>query len=326
MTNSSETSSLCSINHTGIDARVWQIGAFVFPVLGIPGHLLVIASSVKTDRSRFHPTGLYFISIAVVELIYLSFMFWDWLDAVHLAPDPRKVLNCAYFYPFVSSTAFISLVLLVLLNIDRLHMIVNPHSAHVQITTERVLIKICLAYATSILFAAHYHFSVEYHRTAFIIFGQSCRVYEHARVWFYSVWPTIHLLCRLVPCTVLISCALYICWNRCQHELHGSHTHSRSIHRKQQTFSVVLLFLSIYTFFAVMPITVLQLFNHKMNKYEIHHIRHQCRDDEHHRAENWKLVNALFIMWEASTYMNKFYVRLIFSADFRRNVRQMCLG
>jgi hypothetical protein len=320
--NNNNTTSICSSNNTGIDVLVWQIGAFLFPIIGLPGHILMIATTLNSDRQPFHPTCLYFIFISIAESIYLSFVFWDWLDAVNLAPDPRKVLDCAYFYPFVSSTAFISRILLVLLNIDRIHMINKPQKKHSKITNKRILSKIFFTYTTSILFFIHYRFSLKYYHKAFTIFGQSCYVYEYARLWFYSIWPYIHLLCRLIPCLIIILCALFICWNRC----HQTHSHipksSRSIHRQQQTFSLVLVFLSIYTFFAVIPITILQFFNHQMNEYEIDYIRYHCRYDSS-KANKWKLLNALFIMWEASTYINKFYIRFIFSSEFRHDVKQI---
>ncbi|UJR27409.1 hypothetical protein I4U23_008699 [Adineta vaga] len=323
MMTSNGTTSSCLMNNFRIDVFVWQIGAFLFPILGIPGHILMILTIFYSDRQRFHPTCLYFIFMSIAESIYLSFMFWDWLDAVKLAPDPRKILNCAYFYPFVGSTAFISLILLVLLNIDRIHMITYPQRTHSKITNERVLIKIFLTYTTSVLFLIHYRYSLKYDQKAFIIFGQSCQVNEHARLWFYSIWPYVHLFCRLIPCLIIILCALYICWNRCQQKHHPSRNPLHSIHRKQQTYSLVLVFLSISTFFAVIPITILQLFNSKMNDYQINYQRYHCRSDIGHQAEKWKFLNALFIMWEATTYMSKFYMRWIFSSEFRQDVRQM---
>jgi hypothetical protein len=322
MNSKSNTTLTCSLNNTGIDVLIWQIGAFLFPVIGLPGHLLMIITILNSDRRRFHPTSLYFIFMALAESIYLSFMFWDWLDVVNLAPDPRKILNCAYFYPFVGSAAFISLVLLVQLNIDRIHMINKPYKTHSKITNKRILIKVCLTYSTSILFLIHYRYSLHYNQTAFTIYGQSCRVYDHAHLWFYSIWPYIHLLCRLIPCLIFILCTLYVCWNRCHHNHYYIRSLSNSVHRQQQTFSIILVFVSIYTFIAVVPIAILQLFNHEMNQYEIEYNRHQCRYNTD-KANKWKLLNALFIMWEASTYMNKFYIRLIFSSEFRHDVKKV---
>jgi len=318
--NKNNTTLICTLNNTGMDVLVWQIGAFLFPIIGLPGHLLMIVTLLSSDRRRFHSTSLYFIFMAIAESIYLSFMFWDWLDVVNLAPDPRKILNCAYFYPFVSSTAFISLVLLVLLHIDRTRMINKPQKTNSKITNKRILIKIFLTYTTSILFVIHYRFSLKYSREAFIIYGQSCCVYDRARLWFYSIWPYIHLLCRLIPCLMIILCTLYVCWNRCHHNHKNIRRPSRSIHRQQQTSSIVLVFVSIYTSFALLPITILQLFNHQMSQYEIDY-RYYCRYDTD-KANKWKLLNALFIMWEASTYMNKFYIRCLVSSQFRHDVKQ----
>lgn len=318
--NKSNTTLICTLNNTGSDVLVWQIGAFLFPAIGLPGHILLIVTLSTSERRRYHPSSLYFIFMAIAESIYLSFMFWDWLDVVNLAPDPRKILNCAYFYPFVNGTVFISLVLLVLVSIDRVHMINNPQKTYKKITHKRVLMKIFLTYSTSILFLIHYRFSLKYSREAFVIYGQSCCVNDHAYQWFYHVWPYIHLFCRLIPCLIIISCALCVCWNRCDHNHSYVRSSANSIHRQQQTFSIVLVFVGIYTFFAVLPITILQLFNHQMSQYEIDY-RYYCRYDTN-KANKWKFLNALFIMWEASIYSSKFYIRFLFSSQFRHDVKQ----
>jgi len=318
--NKNNTTLICQLDNTGSDVLVWQIGAFLFPIIGLPGHLLIIVTILNSDRRRFHPTSFYFIFIAIAESIYLSFMFWNWLNVVNLAPDPRKILNCAYFYPFVRSTAFISLVLIVLLNIDRIHMINKPQITHSKITNKRILIKIFFTYTTSILFLIHYRFSLKYSRETFIISGRSCHVYPRAHLWFYSIWPYIHLFCRLIPCLIIISCTLYVYSYRWDNNHHHIGSPLRSIHRRQQTISIVLVFVSIYTFFAVIPITILQLFNHEMSQYEIDY-RYYCRYDTN-RTNKWKLLNALFIMWEASTYMNKFYIKFLVSSQFRHDVKK----
>src|SRR5271163_2059147 len=146
--NNNNTSSICLLNNTGIDVIVWQIGALVFSILGIPGHLIIIIIMLNSHRRRSQPMSLYFISISITESIYLLFMFWDWLDVVNLAPDPRQILNCALFYPFVSGTGFISLILLIQLNLDRISIIHKPQQTHLYITHKRILIKIILTFST----------------------------------------------------------------------------------------------------------------------------------------------------------------------------------
>ena len=315
------TTSICILDNTGLDILVWQIGAFLFPIIGLPGHFLMILTILTTDRRHFHPTSLYFIFMSLAESIYLLFMFWDWLDVVDLAPDPRKILNCAYFYPFVGSTTFISLILLVLLNLDRISMITNPQKTHSKITNKRILIKIILTYSTTIFFFLHYRFSLKYSHQSFIIYGQSCCVYDHAYIWFYTLWPSIHLLCRLIPCLIIIFCTLYVCINRCQKTTHFSiQIPTNTIHRQQQTFSIVLVFLSLYTLIGVLPITILQLFNHQMSQYEIDY-RYYCLSNTN-QAKQWKFFNALLIMCEASTQMLKFYIRFFVSSQFRHDVKK----
>ena len=308
--------SSCSFNHSGYDQLVWQIGAFFFPVIGLPGHVLMIMTILSTMRQNFHPVSFYFIFISLHESIYLIFIFWDWLDAINIAPDPRKILDCGFFYPFVSGTSVISLILIVQLNLDRIYMIQHPNTHNKRITNKRILLKIFLSSSVSILFVINYQFSVTYDPQAFVIFGQACRVYSRAKWWFLSVWPYLQLVSRLIPCLLLIICTIYICLNRNRTKKIGS------IHRRQQTFSKVLVAVSFYTFLAVVPITILQLFNQRVWQYEMDYLRYNCERDQR-RANHWKLANAIFIMWEASSHVSKFYIRLVCSSEFRQDVKRL---
>jgi len=51
------------------------MGALLFPVIGLPGHLLAIVTILTSDRQRLRPTSLYFLFISIADLIYLSFIF-----------------------------------------------------------------------------------------------------------------------------------------------------------------------------------------------------------------------------------------------------------
>ncbi|CAF1099682.1 unnamed protein product [Rotaria magnacalcarata] len=312
------TSSICSSNQTEIDVLVWQIGALLFPIVGIPGHLLMIITMLMSNRRRSQPTSLYFIFISVTETIYLLFIFWDWLDAVNLVRDPRQVLDCGLFYPFVHGTGFISLIIFVQLNIDRICMISKPQQTYSCLTRKRILVKITLAFSTLLLFIFHYRFSLHYDSNGFIIYGQSCRVRERAHRWYYSIWPYIHLICRLTPCVLLIYCTIYIFYNR----YYENNDRKTSSHRQQQKFSLVLVVVGIYTLTALIPITILQIFNQTMWKYEFECFSCHCIENNI-LAKNWKLLNALCIMWETSIYMNKFYIKYLFSSDFRYDVKQV---
>ena len=65
----------CLFNNTGLDVFVWQIDAFVYPVLGIPGHLIMIIVMSNANKRHSQATSLYYISISITESIYLIFMF-----------------------------------------------------------------------------------------------------------------------------------------------------------------------------------------------------------------------------------------------------------
>lgn len=305
-------------NRTGIDVSIWQIGAFLFPALGIPGHLMMIIVMIKTNQRRVQPTSLYFIFISITESIYLLFMFWDWLDMVNLAPDPRRILNCAFFYPFVSGTGLISLLLLVQLNLDRLLIIHHPQQISVYITYQRIFIKILLTFSTLLLYLFHYYYSLHYDSQSYVIFGQSCRVYPRAQVWFYSIWPYIHLCIRLIPCVILIACTINVFHNRYLRYPHRMN----SLHRQQQTFSLVLVLLSIYTLLAMVPVTILQIFNQYIWKDQCRYFRCHCWQ-KHDHAEQWKLINVICIMCEASIYTIKFYVKLLISSEFRHDIQRL---
>lgn len=314
----SNGSSICLPNKNQIDVLVWQIGALLFPILGIPGHVIIIIIMIKFPKRRSQPTSLYFILIAIVETIYLLFFFWDWLDAVNLTRDPRQILNCGLFYPFVRGTGYISLILVVQLNLDRINMINKPQQIYLHSNQKRISVKILLACSTFILFIFNYGFSLHYDSKGFIVYGQSCSVYKHARLWYYSIWPYIHLIARIIPCLILIICTIYIFYNR----YYRKYNRASAAHRQQQKSSLVLLMLSIYTFTAIIPISVLQIFNRKMWEYEFECLSCHCIENNV-QALNWKLLNAICIMWETSIYMNKFYIKFLFSSEFRSDVKKV---
>ncbi len=55
-----------------------------------------------------------------------------------------------FFYPFVSASDFISLILLVQINLDRIFIIYKPQQAHLYLTYKRILIKIIFTFSTLI--------------------------------------------------------------------------------------------------------------------------------------------------------------------------------
>lgn len=310
----------CLSNRTGIDVWIWQIGAFIYPVVGIPGHLLMIITMFNANKRHSQPTSLYFISISIIESIYLIFLFWDWLDVVNLAPDPRRILNCAFFYPFVRGTGLISLLLLVQLNLDRILIIHHPKQISLYITHRRISIKILLTSTILLFYLFNDYFSLHYDAHSFIIFGQSCRVYPHAERWFYFIWPYINFIIRLILCLILILCTIYIFHNRCS----TISTRTHLLHRHQQTISLVLVLLSIHTLLALIPISIIQIFTQYIWKDQCQYFRCHCFQSQDH-IQQWKLLNVICIMWETSIYTMKFYVKLCVSTEFRREVQRLIL-
>ena len=75
MMNNDTASEMCANNFTydkllHISNIVWYVFGFIGVIVGIPGHiLLIIISSNKTSRKE--PTSVYFIVIAIVELVFL---------------------------------------------------------------------------------------------------------------------------------------------------------------------------------------------------------------------------------------------------------------
>jgi hypothetical protein len=59
-----------------------------------------------------------------------------------------------------------------------------------------------------------------------------------------------------------------------------------------------------------------------MWKQQFEYFYYDCvRMNDH--IEQWKLLNVICIMWETSIYMIKFYIKLIFSSEFRYDVKQL---
>lgn len=312
------TSSICVSNTDGLDRWIWKIGACLLPLVGLPGHLMMIMTILHCKSRRAHPTFLYFISMSIVESIHLSFMFWDWLAVVRLVIDPRRILGCAFFYSFVHGTGYISLLLLAQLNIDRISMLHQPKQAHLARTYRHVLVRIFLTSSSFLLFVIHYRLSIYYDSN--IISDQVCQIYSRARRWFHFAWPYFHLFCRLIPCVIFVFCSGWICCNRYRYRRIDRKMIGLHRQKQQRRFSLVLVLFSIYTFFAVISISVLQIFSRSVWKYDTPCV-HAEQTDRSNNAERWKLLHALFILWETSIYTSKFYVKFCFSAEFRRDAK-----
>jgi hypothetical protein len=73
--NNNTTTEICITNFqpdkfVQITNIIWQVSGLFSVIIGIPGHLLqIILLSNKTSRKE--PTSLYFIAIAICELVFL---------------------------------------------------------------------------------------------------------------------------------------------------------------------------------------------------------------------------------------------------------------
>ncbi|CAF0852755.1 unnamed protein product [Didymodactylos carnosus] len=303
------------------DILLWKVFSILLPVLGIPGNVLIII--IMLNRSnRKHPISLYFTAIAMFEIIYLIGLLWDWLDVMSIVADPRKTLNCAGFYMLVIGTAMISAILLANVSIDRVIMILLPFKTNAWITHRKVTLTIVITGLSIFCLMIHYRFSLCYHFGSSVLYGQACIICPNARIWFEHVWPILYLtLFRVLPALIVIICAVIILVNRCSlskitRTTVTNKTKVRLDHRRQfvrmQTLSIVLVLFSLYFTLSIMPNTIMQFFN-KNFRYET-----DC-----FKLGQWKLLNTLFIMFESTSYTNKFYIKLIVSKQFRNDIKRL---
>jgi len=81
--NNNTTLEIC-VNNSGYDKSlytsdiVWHVSGFIGIIVGIPGHILqIIILSNKINKKE--PTSLYFIAIAVCELIFLLGLYENFI-------------------------------------------------------------------------------------------------------------------------------------------------------------------------------------------------------------------------------------------------------
>ena len=61
---------------------IWQVFGLISIMIGIPGHLFqIILLSNKTNRKE--PTSLYFIAIAICELVFLLGLYLVYLNNIY---------------------------------------------------------------------------------------------------------------------------------------------------------------------------------------------------------------------------------------------------
>ncbi|CAF1440396.1 unnamed protein product [Didymodactylos carnosus] len=310
-------------SYFAIDLLLWKILSLLLPIFGIPGNVLIIIIMLN-KFNRKHPISLYFATIALFEIIYLTGVFWDWLDVMSIVQDPRKTLNCSGFYVLVLGSAIISFILLANINIDRVGMILLPSKITTWITHRKVTLTIIITIASTYCTMIHYHFSLYYHSGSSVLYGQACVVKPNARIWFEEIWPILYLtIFRVLPSFIVLICSTIILCNRCSKFTTTRTTIERSLKVtgyfsrqsvRMQTLSLILVFFSFYFIISIMPITILQFYN-KYLRYETSCIK----------RGRWKLMNTLFIMFESTNYTNKFYVKLLVSKQFRKDVKTFIL-
>lgn len=307
-------------------AILWRIGALICVLFGVPSHLIIITVMLNA-RNRKQPVCLYFTTISIFELIYLTskwrgsfssvdsfgilVVFWLWCSSLSFVRDPREVLTCGIYYSLTIGSSNVSTLLLTAASIDRVLIVVYPSRYSSFVTRTKVIMKILIIIIGVSLLIIQYHFSFYFSYSFYI-----CDYYSYAELWHGKVWPLIRLsLLAFLPCIITCICSVVILRNR--YYRRPSTTSETSGTRHMRTASLLLVIYSIYYTLSVMPLNVLQFFHSHF--FPGDELAEQFPVDCL-KFGQWKLLMIFCKLLLAMNYSNKFLVHYLISLQFRRDV------
>ncbi|CAF1022064.1 unnamed protein product [Rotaria sordida] len=296
-------------NTLHISYIVWHTCGLLCTIFGIPGHLFQILIMLnKTNRKQ--SISLYFLAIAIFELIFLVGIFWLWcVDMSIIKTDLREIISCGIFYSILVGPTILSNLYLALMSIDRTFMILYPTRYRLLITRRHVLIRIFLILIIVILFMIPHHFYFYYNRKTTIFI---CEFYTFIDHWKIRAWPFLHaILFVLLPSIITCISSVILLHNRCNQRKITKNKSSETARR--MTRNAILIFLiSIFILFSLLPTVIVEIFivNDRLFNHDIF-----CSI----RWKQYRILLNWFLTLSALNYSSKFYLRLIISKTFRRD-------
>ncbi|UJR33475.1 hypothetical protein I4U23_020920 [Adineta vaga] len=292
---------------------IWRIGALICVLLGIPGHIIVIAIMFNA-RNRRQPICLYFATMAIFEIIFLIIVFWLWCSSLSLIRDPRDVLTCGTYYSLLIGSSHISTLLLTTASLDRVCIVVYPTRYSTFVSRTKGLVKIIFIIIIVSLLLIQFHFSFYFSHSYYI-----CEYDSYAQLWHGKVWPLIRLsLLAFLPCLTICICSMVILRNR--YYRRPSTTSETTGSRHMRTASLLLVIYSIYYTLSIMPLNILQLFH----SYFFNHDITETSQIDCLKFSQWKMLMKFCMLLMAINYSNKFLVHYLISIQFRRHVWNLC--
>ncbi|CAF3028301.1 unnamed protein product [Rotaria socialis] len=292
---------------------IWSICGFVFIMFGIPGNLFqILLMSNKTNRKE--PTSLYWIAIAICEIIFLAGMFWLWCVSMSIIKtDPREIFSCGIFYSILIGSTILSNLYLASMSVSRARMTISPIRHRLVITRRRIFIRILSIFITVIIIMIPHHFYFYYDSKTTIFI---CEFYAYIDQWKIHMWPFMHaVLFVSLPSILTCISAVILLRNRYNHRKKQKNKLSESA-RQMERNSVVLLCISIAILFSLLPTAILEIFI-------VHDLLFNQRSHCTKRLKMYRILVNWFWIFSSLTYAFKFYLRLAISKAVRRDFSEL---
>ncbi|UJR08236.1 hypothetical protein I4U23_012509 [Adineta vaga] len=317
------TSSICPsiLNYNSaihISYIIWRICGLLCILFGIPGHVFsIIITTNKVYRKQ--PVSLYFIAIAICELIFLFGVSWLWcVDMSLIKIDPRQIFSCGIFYSLLIGPTILSNLYLASMSIDRSVMILYPARYRALITRRHVLIRICVILIIIIIVMIPHHFYYYYDKKTTLFL---CEFHDFIDRWRIRLWPFIHaILFVSIPSLITYISSIILIHNRCKHR-RVTKNHLSENARRIERNSILILFVTIAISFSIFPHVILEIFT----------VHDRLYNHDQYCSTRWKTYKILlnwFLTLGALNYSFKFYIRLVISKIFRKDFLQLiaCLA
>lgn len=296
-----------------LSSFTWHCFGLLAVVFGVPGHILQIILFSKKNNQK-DATSLYFIAIAICELVFLAGLFWLWCVNMSFTQlDPRHVLSCGVFYSVVNGSSALSNIYLASLSMDRSVMILSPMSYRLRITRSHVISRVIIIGILMILFLTPHHFYFFYNQSSTVFFCEFSTSVDQRHI---HLWAFIHAIVFVsIPSLIVCLSSFLLLYNRCQHKRLSQTTQSLSARRMEQR-SILIVFISLAMFFTIVPACMLQIFaiHNRLSSHDAHCAR---------RWKHYKILMNVFLILSSINYASKFYVNLAISTAYRQSFLQL---
>ncbi|GAB1605063.1 probable G-protein coupled receptor 139 isoform X1, partial [Argonauta hians] len=291
-------------------------------VIGFPGNILSFI--VWIQRRMRHSSGYYLAAIAIADLFFLSLQIVHEAQSAWFLPVIDYPVICEAYPVLFMTSQYLPPLFVLGFTVERYISVCHPFKRERYCTTRRakivILALIIISFSLSSMQGYFYHYESA---------CKSCSPREWAikTTSFWEIWTWIveFLIFMLVPSLVLIFNTLVIFEVRRMSKLERTHLHGNE--QRTSATTIMLLTVSFYLIFTVLPVTVTtSLFttfppgDFKMDEQE------KRADPKWQKFFTYIFVKAIVNEIGLTHFVFNFFIYLITGRQFRNELEKLITG